>query len=399
MKILLLHQYFNTLDDSGSIRAYEFSKRLVKNGHEVTVITSSPNEDSNSLKWYFKKIENIKIYYLPNKYSNNFGFYSRIFSFLRFAILSTFKTLKFEYDLIIATSTPLTIAIPALISLKIKKRKFIFEVRDLWPEMPIAVGAIKNKLIIKILKNFENIVYKKASKIICLSPGMKRGVIRNNIEAKKTVIIPNSCDFEIFSKKNLNYTEFEKKYNYLFNSKTILYAGALGKLNGVNYLIEIAKYLKNKKNIKFIIIGDGSEKKVIKDNAIKSSLLNKNVFIFDKLKKKEVVYFFNKCTISSSLFIDIKQMWSNSANKYFDAMAAKKPIMINYLGWHASLIFRYNTGFIIPPNKPEVSAKIIQEKISNEKIIFEMGKNNYYLGKKFFDRDKLFKKFHKVILE
>lgn len=399
MKILLLHQYFNTPDDSGSIRAYEFCKRLVKNGHEVTVITSSPNEYSNSFKWHFKKVEDIKIYYLPNKYSNNFGFYSRIFSFLRFAILSVFKTLKIEYDIIIATSTPLTIAIPALISSKIKKKKFIFEVRDLWPEMPIAVGAIKNKLMIQVLKKFENIIYNNASKIICLSPGMKKGVIKSNIQPKKTVIIPNSCDFKIFSEKSKNYSEFEKKYSYLFDSKTILYAGALAKLNGVDYLIEIAKYFKNQENIKFIIVGDGSEKKKIKDNAIKSYLLNKNVFIFEKLKKKEIVYFFNKCTISSSLFIDIKEMWSNSANKYFDTMAAKKPIMINYLGWHASLINRYNTGFIIPPSKPEEAAKIIKKIISNEKNIIEMGKNNYFLGKKFFDRDILYEKFRKTIFE
>jgi glycosyltransferase involved in cell wall biosynthesis len=399
MKILLLHQYFNTPNDSGSTRAYEFCKRLAKKGYDVTVITSSRKENNNSFKWYFKKVENINVHYLPNKYDNKFNFYSRIFSFLRFSFLSIFKILKFEYDIIIATSTPLTIAIPVLFLLNFKKRKFIFEVRDLWPEMPIAVGAIKNKFLIKVLKIFEKKVYTAASKIICLSPGMKRGVIKSNIEPKKTVIIPNSCDFEIFNEKNKNYSELDQKYNYLFNSKTILYAGALGKLNGVNYLIEIAKYFKNQKIIKFLIVGDGSEKKIIKDNAIKSSLLNKNIFIFDKLKKREIVYFFDKCTISSSLFIDMREMWSNSANKYFDTMAAKKPIMINYLGWHASLINRYNTGFIIPPSKPEEAAKIIQKIIGNEKNIIEMGKNNYYLGKKFFDRDILYEKFHKTIFE
>ena len=231
MKILLVHQYFNTPNDSGSTRAYEFCKRLAKKGHIVTVITSSRKENINSFKWYFKKIENINIHYLPNKYNNKFKFYSRIFSFLRFSFLSIFKILKFEYDIIIATSTPLTIAIPVLFLLNFKKRKFIFEVRDLWPEMPIVIGAIKNKFLIKILKIFEKKVYTTASKIICLSPGMKRGVVKCGISVKKTIIIPNSCDFEIFDNKNFYNKELDKKYGYLFNSKTILYAGTLGKIN------------------------------------------------------------------------------------------------------------------------------------------------------------------------
>ena len=398
MKILLLHQYFNTPNDSGSTRAYEFCKRLAKKGHIVTVITSSRKENINSFKWYFKKIENINIHYLPNKYNNKFKFYSRIFSFLRFSFLSIFKVLKFEYDIIIATSTPLTIAIPVLFLLKFKKKKFIFEVRDLWPEMPIVVGAIKNKFLIKILKIFEKKVYTTASKIICLSPGMKRGVVKCGISVKKTIIIPNSCDFEIFDNKNFYNKELDKKYGYLFNSKTILYAGTLGKINGVNYLIEIAKHFKQNNNIKIIIVGDGIEKEIIRNNAIKSSLLNKNVFIFDQINKTEIVHFFRNCTISSSIFVDIKEMWSNSANKYFDTMSAKKPIIINYLGWHASLIKRYKTGFIIPPNNSEQAAELIFEKIFNEKLILEMGQNNYNLGKKFFDRDALYKKFEKCII-
>lgn len=397
MDILFIHQYFNTPDNAGSTRAYEFCKRLVKKGHTVTVITSSRRENTNSFKWYFKKVENINIHYLPNKYNNKFKFYSRIFSFLRFSFLSIFKLFKFEFNIIIATSTPLTIAIPVLFFLKFKKRRFIFEVRDLWPEMPIAIGAIKNKLLIQILKIFEKKVYSNASKIICLSPGMKRGVVKCGITAKKTIIIPNSCDFEIFDNKNFYNQELDKKYSYLFNSKTILYAGTLGKINGVNYLIEIAKHLKQNNDIKIIIVGDGIEKENITNNAIKFSLLNKNVFIFNQMNKMEIVYFFKNCTISSSIFVDIKEMWSNSANKYFDTMAAKKPILINYLGWHASLIKRYKTGFIIPSNNSERAAELIFEKIFNEKLILEMGQNNYNLGKKLFDRDNLFEKLEKII--
>ena len=123
----------------------------------------------------------------------------------------------------------------------------------------------------------------------------------------------------------------------------------------------------------------------------------KNVFIFNQMNKMEIVYFFKNCTISSSIFVDIKEMWSNSANKYFDTMAAKKPILINYLGWHASLIKRYKTGFIIPSNNSERAAELIFEKIFNEKLILEMGQNNYNLGKKLFDRDNLFEKLEKII--
>lgn len=397
MKIIYIHQYFNTPKTSGSTRSYEFSKRLVQEGHKVIMITSYRYKTNNK-SWFYQNVDGIDVYYLPNSYDNKFNFFKRVKSFLRFSILSIFKVLKFDFDIIIATSTPLTIGVPALICSTLKRKNFIFEVRDLWPELPIAIGTIKNKLFIWFLECFEKMIYTRSSKIIALSPGMKKGIIKSGISPLKIDTIPNSCDFELFKTFNSSGKSFEKYEELLKNCKSILYAGTFGAINDVKYLIDIAYYLQNEK-IKIIIVGDGIKKSEIITYAKKLDLLNKNVFIFDELKKIDVVYFYKKCTISTSLFIDIKEMWANSANKYFDTMAAKKPIIINYNGWQSNLIKRYKTGLVIPPNLPKVAAKMILKIIYNQEILNNMAHNNFALGQKYFDRDKLYKKFKKSLID
>ena len=141
MKIIYLHQYFNTNEMPGSTRSFELSKRLVENGHKVYLITSK-RDDYQLQKNGWTKENGIDVYWTPVSYSNKMGFLRRIFSFLLFSIKSLKVTLSIDADIIYATSTPLTIAIPAIIYSRIKAKPMIFGVRDLWPEIPIAVFII-----------------------------------------------------------------------------------------------------------------------------------------------------------------------------------------------------------------------------------------------------------------
>ena len=200
MNILYIHQYFNTPKEPGGTRSYWISKKLVDRGFKVIVITSKRGSDQPR----FKTIEGIKIIYVNVSYDQSMNLIQRAYSFLKFTLLSTIEALKIRnVKMVIATSTPLTIGIPALIIKIIKKTPFIFEVRDLWPDVPIEMGAIKNPILIKLLKALEIRLYKESSHIVALSPGMKDGITKY-VQPNKISVIPNMAKIAEFWPRNKN---------------------------------------------------------------------------------------------------------------------------------------------------------------------------------------------------
>ena len=176
MRILI---FINTLIPSmtGGTRSYEMARRLVEMGHEVNMVTSWREPDDRK-HWFETSEAGIKVHWLPVPYSNRMGFYDRILAFLKFALRSSRLAAALDSDIVFATSTPLTIAIPAVFASYKRRVPMVFEVRDLWPEMPIAIGSLKNPFLVKAARFLEHWAYRHSSSVVALSPGMKSGVIR-----------------------------------------------------------------------------------------------------------------------------------------------------------------------------------------------------------------------------
>ena len=209
---------------SGGTRSYEMAKRLVQMGHEVHLITSW-REDTGDLRWFHSNDDGINVHWFPVKYSNNFGFFARIVSFIKFLLASTKKGLTFSADIVFASSTPLTVAIPGYFISKRLKVPMVFEVRDLWPELPIAIGALKNPIFIWLAKWLEKFAYKHSSMIVALSEGMKDGITASGFPHERIFVIPNSCDFELFSVKNKKERsiKFRNENNIPIEKKLVVY--------------------------------------------------------------------------------------------------------------------------------------------------------------------------------
>jgi glycosyltransferase involved in cell wall biosynthesis len=392
MKITYLHQYFNTPDTPGSSRSFEMARRLVEMGHEVNMITTWRNESKNK-GWFTTQVHGINVHWLPVPYSNHLNFWQRIQAFLKFAVFSTIKASKINTDIILATSTPLTIGIPGVLASKIKKVPLVFEVRDLWPEMPIAMGYFKNPVVIKLLKRFEKWIYFNSSSIIALSPGMRDGILKTGYPATKIAVIPNGSDIDKF--QNIIG---DNAFSEFVNNPSLVYTGAMGKLNGVDYLVDLAELLaKQKSNIKIYLFGDGSELKQIISKAKQKNVLDINLFYLGKVPKVEVPLLLAQAKISSVLFIDLKEMQVNSANKFFDSLAAGKPIFLNFGGWMNDLVINYNCGISSWRRPLDEVAKELDLKLNDEKWIKETGSRSLELAKKYFDRDMLFNQFEQVL--
>jgi UDP-N-acetylglucosamine:LPS N-acetylglucosamine transferase len=202
MKILYIHQYFKTPSDSGGTRSYWIAKGLVEKKHDVTVLSAKNNMDSRINEVY---IEGIKVVYFNVSYSNKMSVFRRLLSFLSFMSRTCIYVLKEKnVDLIFATSTPLTIGIPALFGKFFKRIPYVFEVRDLWPEVPIQMGALKNTLVIKAAVFLEKTIYKNANHIITLSPGMKEGVLKVVKDQSKLSMTPNMAKVDEFFPREIS---------------------------------------------------------------------------------------------------------------------------------------------------------------------------------------------------
>ncbi|WP_375321594.1 glycosyltransferase family 4 protein [Aliivibrio logei] len=404
MKVLYLHQYFATPEVNAGTRSYEVAKRLIANGHKVIFVTSSAllsGKYSFNNGWNELDIEGIKLYVFHLPYSNKDSFIKRIYKFIQFSIFSTIKSLQLSCDVVFATSTPLTIAIPGLIYSKLKKRPLVFEVRDLWPELPIAVGVIKNPLVIKLATWLEKYTYRNSKRLIGLSPGMCDGIERHGINPKYITLATNSCDTKLFDvSKDIGDSYISKKLPYLKGRKLVVYTGTFGLINKVGYLPKLASAVKAiDSNICFIAIGDGMEKEAVISEAKKLGVLNDNLYILPPVPKTEIVELLSAAELSLSLFGPVPEMWHNSANKLFDGLASSTPIAINYGGWQYEFIHEHKCGITLDSNDIELSAKRVSQFLGDTSAYVSAVERCKYLAYNDFSRDVMVKRIENTLMD
>ena len=394
MHILLVRQHFSPPSAAGSSRPFEMAKRWVAHGHNVTILTSTtkfPTTFHLDSKINTFALEGIDIVAVNVPYKNSFGFFRRLFSFIQFARLciKASKHIK-EVDVVLGSSTPLTVAIPAIQISKRHNCPMVFEVRDLWPEMPIAVGALRNPILKLIATKLEHYAYRNASRIIALSPGMASGVVSCGYPERKVTVIPNASDVERFQNPEIEANVFFKKYPFLKSKKIILYAGTIGKLNGVDYLAEIAREsLASNPEVAFVVVGVGGREEVVRRAADRLQVLDKNFFMLGEFSKEDIPIVFKAASICTSLFINIPEMEKNSANKFFDSLAAGKPVLINYAGWQRQLIKQNNIGLFVPPKDPAEASRRLINALDRPELIEDMGVRAGKIGQERFSMNTL----------
>ena len=392
MKILYIHQYFRTPKEPGGTRSYWISQELIKNGHEVTMLTTSSQIDSKVKKI---NIDGIDVIYLKVPYSQYMSIFKRLLSFVSFMLKSARIALKEkDVNLVIATSTPLTIGFPALVVKKFNKTPFLFEVRDLWPEVPIQMGGLKNKMIIKIALWFEKTIYKNAMHVVALSPGMLNGVIKRDIPLEKVSMIPNMSKIDMFWSRDKNVSLLNK-LGLKHDSFKVVYFGAMGLANGMDYIIDAIKYLKDNQEIEFVFMGGGSTEPILKEKC--ESLGIKNTHFLGGFGLEELSEIVNLCDVSLVTFADLPILATNSPNKLFDSLSAGKPIIVNSPGWTKDLVEKYECGLFVDPKHPEDLANKILDLKKDPNTCEKMGLNARKLAETKYDKSILCNEFVEVV--
>ena len=393
MKILYIHQYFRTPYEPGGTRSYWISQELIKRGHEIVMLTTTDRKMESKVKR--EKIDGIHVVYINVPYDNSMGVLSRFVSFVRFMM----KSLRLAWqeknvNLVLATSTPLTVGFPALVLKKFKKIPYVFEVRDLWPEVPIQMGALKNKSLIFIAKWFEKTIYNNATHIVALSPGMYDGVVEKKINREKVSMIPNMSKIDSFwpREKNLQVISELKLHRDSFK---LAYFGAMGTSNDMELILNAARLLKDQKDIEFLFMGQGAMESVLKKSA-KDERLN-NLNFYGNIAMSKLSEIVNFCDVSLVTFSNLPILATNSPNKLFDSLSAGKPIIVNSPGWTKNLVETYECGiFVEPENHQDLADKILYLK-NNPDLAKKMGKNSRRLAETKYDKSILCAKFADMI--
>lgn len=401
MRILYLHQYFTTPAMPGGTRSYELARRLVARGHQVEMITShrdpaAPHRDG----WYQTEESGIRVHWLPVPYSNRMVYRDRLKAFAHFALVAGRRAASLGGDVVYATSTPLTIAIPGLYASRRLRVPLVFEVRDLWPRVPIALGALRSPLTIAAARRLERLAYLRSVRVVALSPEMRAGVVDAGCPASRVSVIPNGCDLDLFEVGPELGIALRARYEWLQDRPLVVYIGTLGQVNGVGYLVRLAAETRRlDPAVRFLVIGEGREEEEVRRLATALGVLDRNFFMMPRIPKVDVPAWLSAADIATSVVIDRRELWANSANKVFDALAAGRPVAINHGGWLADLLQETGAGIVLDRRDISIAAAELTRALSDRRWLERAGVAAREAARSRFDRDRLATELESVLLE
>ncbi|NYT84331.1 glycosyltransferase family 4 protein [Pollutimonas harenae] len=392
MKVLYFHQHFVTPKGAGAIRSYAMARKLIERGHSVTLVCGSAQGGTTGLVGNFVNgqrrgvVDGIDVLELNLEYSNSDGFAKRVRTFLSFALRSVKVALTEQYDLVFATTTPLTAGIPGILARWLRSKPFVFEVRDLWPELPKAMGVVTNPVLLSAMSLLEWVSYRSAHSLIGLSPGIVEGIKKRGVPAERITMIPNGCDLDIFA------TEAEpwRPEEIADTDLMAIFAGTHGIANGLDAVLDAAAELKRRgiSDIKLLLIGNGKLKPALQERARREGL--DNVVFHDPVIKTRLAGLMQSTDLGMQILANVPAFYyGTSPNKFFDYISAGLPVLSNYPGWLAGMIENEQCGYVVPPADPKAFADALERAAANRGGLKVMSANSRTLAKREFDRRQL----------
>lgn len=389
MRIVYIHQHFNFPWEPGWQRPWQFARRLARAGHEVTVVCGGPSAVREQL-------EGVEVRRLAVPYENAMAFQQRVRSFVSFMARASWFASKVDADVVFASSTPLTTAVPGIIASRVRRAPFVFEVRDLWPEAPVALGFLKNRAVIRAAERLEKIAYRSASQVIALSPGMEAGIKRVWPQAKTTVV-PNASDVENFAPGRAARSRVRAELGWAEDETVLFYAGSFGVTYDVPWLIRLAGEL-HRRGEKFRVVayGEGADTKKCRRVAREFGLDPLEV-LPGKIPRTEIERILPAADFAVSTLVDNPALEINSLNKVFDALAAARAVLFNHAGWLPEVLHANAAGWQLSRNPADAADQLLQG-IASGRIDSSSGSAAALeLAQREFDRDLLFDRFLHVL--
>jgi len=392
MHVLYFHQHFSTPQGSAGTRSYEMAQALIRANHSVTMVCGSYAQGKTGLTNTFTRgcrrgnVDGIDVIEFNLDYGNHMGMAQRTGVFAKFALGSIVVALKERYDVIFATTTPLTSGIPGIFARWLRRKPFVFEVRDLWPELPKAMGVITNPVVLCLMSMLEWASYRSADLLVGLSPGIATGIAARGVDKSRIAIVPNGCDLDLFATPE----EVWRPEGVPEGSLLAIFAGTHGPANGLNSVLNAAAMLKAQRrdDIWIALVGQGSNKEALQVRAHDENL--DNVLFLDPVSKTRLAGLMAGADIGLQVLRNIPAFYyGTSPNKFFDYIAAGLPVLNNYPGWLADLITKNDCGFAVSPDDPNAFAHALISAADNREVLRQKGLRSRALAEREFSREVL----------
>ena len=315
--------------------------------------------------------------------SNAHGFWRRLLTFLQYALVASWLAFKEPADIVVASSGPLSVAIPGLVSHWLARRPVVFEVRDVLPDTAIEMGLLAGWTA-RCAHSLASAMYRCSKHVVALSPDMARLINKHAPQAAVTVI-PNASDLDLFQPSNRVPEEISERVRGRF---VVLYAGTLGQANDGNEIIELAAELERRgaKDIAIFVIGTGADLPRLQQARDAFGL--KNIEFLGLRTKEEVASWHAAAALTYLTLRPLPTLWAGSPNKLFDSLAAGRPIIHNTHGWMKRLLSDAGCGVAVPPRRADVAADHVLELRDSPVKRTEMGQRARALAERHFSREQ-----------
>ncbi len=401
MHILLIHQVFASLDEAGGTRHHEFARYLAARGHRVTVITSPLSYLSgNALapspspaSWEKGAEGGVRVIHAYNYRALHKSFTHRFLFFVTFMASSFWIGLGVKnVDVVWGTSPPIFQGVTAWALARLKGAKFLFEVRDLWPQFAIAVGVLKNPVLIRLSRWLERFLYRRADRMMVNSPGYLAHVTERG--AKQVDLIPNSADPAMFDPSDTG-AAFRTRY-LLADKFVVLYAGAHGMSNDLGVVLESARLLAGSRpEVCIVFLGDGKEKARLQEQAAGLT----NVLFLPPVPKTEMAGALAGADACIAILKPIEEYKTPYPNKVFDYMAAGRPVVLAIDGVIRQVVEAAGCGIFAQPGDPAALAEAIRSLAADKENSRRMGLAGRKYLEAHFSRDEMAAKLLGVLEE
>ncbi|MCP4379942.1 MAG: glycosyltransferase family 4 protein [Hyphomicrobiales bacterium] len=396
MRVLYFCQHFSTPGGAAGLRAYIMGRRLIERGHRVTVVCGSYRGGDTGLHGPFARgvrrsmVDGMDVVEFDLRYANKDSYPRRVRTFGIFALRGIHLALTERHDLVFATTPPLTAGLPGVFARWFRRKPFVFEVRDLWPAAPRAMGVITNPLVYGSISALEWLSYRSAHRLIGLAPGIVDGIAKRGVRRDRVTLIPNMSELGLFRNENPGWRPDGVAEGELM----AIYAGTHGKANGLDAILDAASVLKQRDNtgVKIVLVGDGALKPDLVARSRAEGL--DNVVFCNPVEKARLAGLFAASDIGLQILANVPAFYDGtSPNKLFDYLAAGLPVLINYPGWAAELISANVIGTVVPPANPVAFADALERVEADRTVLAGKGRRARALAESRFDSRRLSNRF------
>ncbi|MDD2557444.1 MAG: glycosyltransferase family 4 protein [Desulfuromonas sp.] len=402
MHILFFVDNFPPEVNAPATRTFAHTRQWVKSGHQVTVITCAPNFPKGKVfpgyrnrLWQSEWIDGIRVIRVWTYIAANEGFYRRVLDYISYMISSTLASpFVRNVDVVVGTSPQFFTVCAAFMASRLKKVPFVFEVRDLWPESIIAVGAMQNSRVIRLLERIEVFLYHKAEAIVTVTESIKRKIIEKGVPSTKISVVTNGVDTSsCFALPRDEKLSLELGLEGCFVGG---YIGTHGLAHGLETLLDAAEIFKNLKQLDFhfLFIGDGANKAKLVERA-RSRNLN-NVTFVSTVPKNEVSRYWSLLDVSIIHLRNIELFAGALPSKMFESMGMGIPLVHGVAGESADLVRRYQLGVVFRSEDAEALCKAMML-MKNNQILLDGFRKNCLETSYGYDRKNLAADFLKVL--